>query len=185
MPDHFITAGLTDLHTNVLTEGYPKPGEPNPIANLLDLRRREPGRRRASRASAEGDWYTYAVQWSPDGKSLLFNRTNRHQNVLHVMAADPETGATRIVVTETQPTWQDNRPVMQFLEDGQRFIWETREDRLEATTSCAISMANSIATLTQGEYPVAGIEKIDEANGVLYYTAYSDPTIRSTRNCIA
>src|SRR6185503_12934449 len=88
VPDHFITAGLTDLHTHVLTEGYPKPGEPNPIANLqvFDVAAKKTVH---IETPSDGEWYTYAVQWSPDGKSLLFNRTNRHQDVLHVIAADP------------------------------------------------------------------------------------------------
>ena len=43
------------------------------------------------------------------------------------MAADPATGATRLVVEERQDTWQRNRPLMQFLDDGRRFIWETEK----------------------------------------------------------
>ena len=127
VPDHFIAAGLTDLHTHVLTEGYPKPGEPNPIANLLiyDLETKETVRVQPSDDPA--NTYTYAVQFSPDGSELLFNRTNRRQDVLQVMAADLKTGETRIVLTETQPTWQDNAPEMKFLKDKKRFIWATEK----------------------------------------------------------
>ena len=38
--------------------------------------------------------YVYHVQWSPDGRELLFFRTNRRQNVMELAAADPATGAT-------------------------------------------------------------------------------------------
>jgi len=37
-------------------------------------------------------YYVYAVRWSPDGKELLFNRTNRRQNAMEFTAADPATG---------------------------------------------------------------------------------------------
>ena len=43
------------------------------------------------------------------------------------MAANPSTGETRVVVEERQDTWQRNRPEMRFLEDGNRFIWETEK----------------------------------------------------------
>ena len=172
VPDHFIAAGLTDLHTKVLTEGYPKPGEPNPLANIqiYDVATKKIAR---IESPSDGEWYTYAVRWSPDGKSLLFNRTNRHQDELHVMAADPVTGATRIIVTEKQKTWQANRPLMRFLEDGQRFIWESEKNGWKNYELRDLS-GKLLATLTNNEYPVAGITRIDEASNVLYYTAYSE-----------
>jgi dipeptidyl-peptidase-4 len=175
VPDHFITAGLTDLHTKVLTEGYPKPGEPNPIANLCVYDLASETTKRVQAPSDEGEWYTYAVRWSPDGNSLLFNRTNRHQNVLHVMAADPSTGQARVVVTEKQETWQGNRPLMRFLEDGQRFIWETEANGWKNYQLRHLD-GRLLATLTDNEYPVLAIEKVDEPAGVVYYTAFSDQT---------
>ena len=36
--------------------------------------------------------YVYHVSWSPDGKELLFNRTNRRQNIMEFVAADPASG---------------------------------------------------------------------------------------------
>jgi dipeptidyl-peptidase 4 len=174
VPDHFITAGLTDLHTRILTEGYPKPGEPNPIANLMvyDLASNAVVR---LDAMPEGEWYTYNIRWSPDGKSLLFNRTNRRQDVLHVMGGDPATGKTRTIVTEKQDTWQENRPLMQFLADGQRFIWETERSGWKNYELRDLD-GELVATLTNEAYPVAGVERIDEASGVLYYMAYSEPS---------
>ena len=38
--------------------------------------------------------YVYRVSWSPDGRELLFNRTNRRQNILEFVAASPDTGAS-------------------------------------------------------------------------------------------
>ena len=73
--------------------------------------------------------YVYRVSWSPDGRELLFNRTNRRQNVLEFVAANPDSGATRVIVREDWPTgWVDNRPPMQFLKDNQRFIWESERN---------------------------------------------------------
>ena len=73
--------------------------------------------------------YVYHVAWSPDGRELLFNRTNRRQNVLELVAANPTTGALRVVIREEWPTgWIENSPTMVFLKDGQRFIWESERN---------------------------------------------------------
>ncbi|MCI0363998.1 MAG: DPP IV N-terminal domain-containing protein [Phycisphaerales bacterium] len=176
VPDHYLTAGLTELHTSVLTEGYPKAGEPNPIANLLiyDLETKQTIR---VDGAEDDEWYTYGVRFGPQrddvSPELLFFRTNRHQNVLHLVAADVETGQTRIVLTETQDTWQDNSPEMKFLDDGRRFIWATEKTGWKQYELWDLD-EGLIGTLTRGEYPVGEIETVDEKAGVLFYSAYSD-----------
>lgn len=172
VPDHYLTAGLTELHTRVLTEGYPKPGEPNPIANLLVYDMESKQTIRVDPAE-EPDWYTYAVQIALDGRHAIFNRTNRHQNILHVILADLETGKTRIVLTEKQECWQDNAPEMRFLADGRRFIWATEKSGWRQLELRDLD-GTLIKSLTKGDYPVGSIVALDEDAGVLYYTAYSD-----------
>ena len=73
--------------------------------------------------------YAYNVRWTPDGRELLFNRTNRRQNVLELVAANPDTGALRVVIREEWPTgWIENSPAMVFLKDGRRFIWQSERN---------------------------------------------------------
>src|SRR6185503_12163726 len=68
--------------------------------------------------------YVYRVAWSPDGKELTLHRSNRRQNVLEFAACKPESGSCRVVLREEWPTgWVTNRPAMQYLSDGKRFIW--------------------------------------------------------------
>src|SRR5690606_10152344 len=76
--------------------------------------------------------YVYAIRWAPapdgasSGTALLFNRTNRRQQIMELVAADPATGEARVVIREEWPTgWVENAPEMRFLGDGQRFIWES------------------------------------------------------------
>ena len=172
VPDHYITAGLTDLHTRLLVEGYPKPGEPNPIANLLIYDLESQSTVRVS-SPDDAEWYTYSVRFRPDGSEILFNRTNRRQNLLHVMAADINTGATRIVVTERQDTWQENAPEMRFMKDGVRFFWASEVTGYKQFELRHID-GRILATLTRGDFPVSSIEFVDEGENFLYYTAFSD-----------
>ncbi|MFM1823853.1 MAG: hypothetical protein RI967_2119 [Planctomycetota bacterium] len=176
--DFFILKGWTGLGTEVLAEAYPKPGAPNPTVELLvyelatgrtvriDALTEETG------AVAGGEYYLYNVRWTPDGSELLYSRTPRRQDVLDVLAADPRTGASRAVVRERQDAWQNNRPVMWFLADGTRFIWETERtgERHYELRSLDGSM---LATLTSGDWPCESIESVDEEAGDLWFSAWS------------
>ncbi len=49
-----------------------------------------------------GDLFGVNLWWLPDGSELLFTRRHRDYTRLDLCAADPSTGATRVVVEETQ-----------------------------------------------------------------------------------
>jgi len=173
VPDYYLTGGNTDLRTELLVEGYPKAGDPNPIAKLW-LYHLESGERVEVDVGEETDQYIYRVRFSPQGDELLFHRTNRRQNVLELMAADVNTGASRVILTETQSTWQDNRPEWRFLEDGERFIWQSERTGWKQYELWHLN-GSRLAVLTEGDYPVASIAHICEQRETLFYTAYSDP----------
>ena len=106
-----LTVDNTELYTQLSIECYPKAGTDNPVVGLLvyDLESRQ-----TVRLNVGGDrtQYVYNIRFSPSGRELLFSRTNRRQNILEVMAADPASGTSRVVVLEQQATWQENRPEM-------------------------------------------------------------------------
>lgn len=67
----------------------------------------------------------FVLRWLPDGSELLFVRTDRYYKKLDVMAANPATGSTRMVLSETNEVPVDLFPQQPFtwLEDGTGFIW--------------------------------------------------------------
>jgi dipeptidyl-peptidase-4 len=176
--DFYILGGWTDTNTRVMSEAYPKPGAPNPTARILvhDLVTKSNVEIDALTADAGAvagtEYYLFNVRWTPDGKELLLSRTPRRQDVLEVLAADPLTGKTRVVVREQQDTWQENRPLMRFLKDGRRFIWETEKSGYKQFELRELNGA-SLATLTTGAWPVESIIALDEEAGELWFTAWS------------
>ena len=172
MQDYYLTTNNTGVYTQLQTVRYPKPGEANPYAGLLiyDLETHE-----TTRVEVGGDrrQYVFNIRFTPDGSELLFNRTNRRQNILEIAAADPKTGQSRVVVKETQDTWQKNRPLMQFLADGKRFIWETERTGWEHYELRHLDgrLLNPLSAVEP--YPTASILRVDEKAGLFYYTAYS------------
>ena len=177
--DYYLLSGLTGLRTGVTKERYPKAGDPNPIAGLrvVDV---ASGDITTVDVGDDPEQYVYSVRWTPDGSELLFNRTNRHQDHLEVMAANPSTGETRVVVEERQDTWQRNRPEMRFLEDGNRFIWETEKSGWKQWELRDLdgTLVNPLTGTTEefSNSAVESIVKLDEENGVLWYTMRSSET---------
>ncbi len=169
VPQYHLLRGLTDLRTRIDSEHYPKAGDPNPVAGLLvhDL---SSGGLVEVDVGDEPDRYIYNVGFSPDGTDLLFFRLNRRQDRLELLAADPETGESRVVLVEEQPCWQDHRPEMRFLRGGRRFIWESERTGFAHYELWDLDRGR-IAVLTRGDYPVESIVDVDEERGVLHFTA--------------
>ena len=176
--DYYLQLAQTKLQSTVDVEAYPKAGTDNPVVDLLvydvptkktltlDVR----GGKRFDNAVV--GHYVYRVQWSPDGHELLFHRTNRRQNILEVVAANPESGALRVVLREEWPTgWIENNPALFFLEDGKRFIWESERNGWSNFYLYDLS-GTLITPLTRHTtFEAASLVKVDENAGLLFYTA--------------
>lgn len=178
VPDYFLQMDQTKLQSTVDIEAYPKAGMPNPVVDLLvydvvtkqttriDVRDGKPF------DNAVVGHYVYRVGWSPDGTELLFNRTNRRQNVLEFVAANPSTGRTRVVVHEEWPTgWLENSPALHFLKDGKRFIWESARNGWNNFYLYDLSGKLITPLTAHTSFEAANLIKVDEDAGVVFYTA--------------
>ena len=177
--DYYLQTGQTTVEGSVEVEAYPKAGTDNPIVDLyvydmeadvsrkLDIRMGQP-----FQDDVVG-YYAYSVSWSPDGSELLLNRTNRRQNVMEFTACSPADGSCRVVVREEWPaSWTDNRPTIQWLEDGKRFIWQSERTGYANYYLYDLS-GELLATLTNHPFEVGGIVKVDERAKQLWYYARS------------
>lgn len=177
--DYYLQLDQTRLMSTVDSEPYPKSGSPNPIVELLvydveskkvtkvDVRDGKP-----FTDDAVGH-YVYNIRWSPDGKELLFHRTNRRQNILELVAANPSSGACRVVVRDEWPaSWVENNPAMEFLKDGKRFLWTSERNGFKNLYLYDLS-GTLLATVTHHEFEAGPIVRVDEEAGVIDYMARS------------
>ncbi|QJX00574.1 S9 family peptidase [Frigoriglobus tundricola] len=177
--DYYLALDQTALMTKLDAEPYPKAGAPNPVVDLLvyDLASKKTVKIDVRDGKPFGDdtvgHYAYRVSWTADGSELLFERTNRRQNVLELVAADPVTGKCRVIVREEWPaSWVENLPGMLFLKDGRRFIWTSERTGWRNFYLYDLS-GKQLATLTGHPFEVANVLRVDEAAGHVYYTARS------------
>ncbi len=173
MKTYYLTTDNASLYTSLHVEQYPTAGQDNPHVKL-HLYNIATKKTVVVDVDGPADQYIYGIEFSPSGKELIFHRTNRWQNIMDLMAADISTGKSRTIVTETQETFQNNSPTMQFLEDGQRFIWETEKTGWKQFELRHLD-GRLLATLTPvTDYPAHQIVSVDEKAGWFYYSAFSD-----------
>ncbi len=179
VPDYYLQMDQTKLQSTIDVEAYPKAGVDNPVVDLFvyDLATASTTRMTIRDGAEFTDdvvgHYVYNIRWSPDGSELLVNRTNRRQNILEIAACSPTTGDCRVVLRDEWPdSWVRNRPTMQFLDDGQRFIWGSERTGWRNYYLYDLS-GELLNALTQHEYEVSGIVRVDEEDDVLWYMARS------------
>jgi len=174
--DYYVTLRHTAVQNEVLIEPYPKAGAPNPILGLM-VYDRESGKtvevdvRSGEEFSDDSiGHYVYNVRWSPDGKEILFNRTNRRQNEMEFCAANPDTGEVRVVIREEWKTgWVANSPGIRWL-DERRFIWTS--ERNGFANYYLYDLGGKLhATLTEHEFEVGPILRIED--DTMWYMARS------------
>jgi dipeptidyl-peptidase-4 len=178
--DYHLQIDQTKIQSRNDVEAYPKAGAPNPIVELfvydiaskkstkIDVRDGKPF------DNAVVGHYVYRVSWTADSSELLFNRTNRRQNILEFVAAKPDTGATRVIIREEWPTgWVQNSPPIEFLKDNRRFIWESERNGWSNFYLYDLSGKLIVPLTTHTTFEVGSLIKIDEEAGVLFYTARS------------
>jgi dipeptidyl-peptidase-4 len=176
--DFYLQMNQTAIQDTLDVEAYPKAGAPNPIADVfvydiggakttkLDVRDGKPF------DNTVVGHYVYNVRWSPDGTELLMNRTNRRQQIMEFIGCQPATAACRVIVREEWLTgWTENRPGLTWLRDQKRFIWESERNGYHNYYLYDLTgkLINPITTLATAE--AGAIVKIDEAKGVMFYTA--------------
>ncbi|MBA2303603.1 MAG: DPP IV N-terminal domain-containing protein [Acidobacteria bacterium] len=178
VPDYHLQIDQTKVQSRDDVEAYPKSGVDNPVVDLFvyDVATKKTTRIdvRSGQPFDNGivGHYVYRVSWSPDGTELLFNRTNRRQNILEFAAANPETGVTRAIIREEWPTgWVENSPDINWLKDGKRFIWES--ERNGWTNLYLYDITGKLMTplTAHSTFEVGSLIKMDEAAGVIFYTA--------------
>ena len=177
--DYYLQYNQLNIQDSVEIEPYTKVGAVNPVVDLLIYNTDK--KETVTVDSRDGKpfddsvigHYLYGISWSPDGSELLFHRTNRKQNMMDWVAANPSTGKCRIIVHEEWlPSYTDNAPEMKFLSDGKRFIWNSIQTGFNNYYLYDLS-GQLLATLTNHPFEVAGIVRVDEKPGFLYYMARS------------
>lgn len=176
---YYVLLDQLALYDSLEIMSYPKVGEPNLPVDLMvyDLETKKITEFDVRDGKSFNDGalgtYLYGMDWTPDGKEFLYHSTNRKQDIMEYRAGDPVTGKTRVVVREEWlPSFTKNTPEIRVLEDGQHFIWAS--ERTGFNNYYLYNFDGTLVNaLTQHEFEVNNIVKVDEKAGLMYYMARS------------
>ncbi|MBE0674907.1 MAG: DPP IV N-terminal domain-containing protein [Bacteroidales bacterium] len=179
VPDYYVLYKQREIQDSVEIEPYVKVGANNPVVDIfmydiatkkkvqIDVRSGQPFTNKVV------GHYIYAITWSPDGRELLLHRTNRKQDIMEYCAANPENGSVRVIVREEWPaSYTENIPSRQYLADNNRFIWVSERNGFRNFYLYDLS-GKLISQITNHQFEVGNIVKVDEAKNKLYYMARS------------
>ena len=114
------------------------------------------------------------VAWSPDGSTLAFVSSSRDHKIAQFRIADANTGEVRDVFKEVSPTQFESGQESiswRYLPLSNEIIWYSERDNyghLYLYDSRTGELKNKI---TGGNYVVANVEKTDERNRRIYFSA--------------
>jgi dipeptidyl-peptidase 4 len=157
------------IHGKLEQVPYPKPGDPNPkvkmgIADIAS------GKTTWVKTDYSVDQYLAWPFWTPDSKKLAIQVVNRDQNDMKIILADPATGDFVQIYSETQKAWLDFYKDIYIMKNGSGFIVNSVMNGWE--NLYYYSWDNRLtAQLTNLDFRVTSLDRVDEELKVLYFTA--------------
>jgi dipeptidyl-peptidase-4 len=198
--EFFLINNTDDSYSKPIGIRYPKVGEQNSSARIGVISASGGDVRWLDVPGDPRNHYLAQMEWTPDGKQIALQQFNRLQNTNHVMLADPATGATRTILTETDPAWLENENPFRWLKNGEQFVWISERDGWrrpylasmsptlkpeapakpnEGTLSPAFQASQPVqntpvARIAQDSFDMIGFDAIDEVTGSVYFSASPD-----------
>jgi len=170
---HFLMINNTDsVYSYTVPVEYPKAGTTNSAARVGVI----PSAGGATTwCDVPGDPrnnYIPRMEWSGNPDEIVIQRMNRLQNTNQVMLCDAATGATRTILTETDPAYVDAVDDWEWLDRDKEFTWVS--DRSGWRHLYRVSRNGSkIRDVTDDgdDWEIVSVLRIDEKGGRVYFTA--------------
>jgi dipeptidyl-peptidase-4 len=164
-------------HGEAEMEPYPVAGGANPIVHVY-VASINGGKARLMDTGSETDQYIPRVTWLSDSKQVAIERLNRKQTQIELLFANASTGKSKVVLTDSDEYWVNVNDDLYFFKDGKRFLWGSERTGYLHLYLYDLN-GKQIAQVTKGDWEVTGTPAVDEAKGLVYFTATAEsPTER-------
>lgn len=149
---------------------YPKAGDPNPRVRLgvVDVRGGE-ARFLDLYKYQNSEFLIVRVSWTPEGKKIAYQVQDREQTFLDLNLADPVSVESKTLLRETTKAWVNENGDPKWLKDGS-FLWMSERSGWKHLYHHAAD-GSLIRPVTQGAWEVDSLHGVDEAAGLVYFSA--------------
>lgn len=165
----FPQVSLLNQHGVLEPERYPKTGDPNAEVRLGIVPAQGGETRWMTLGDPRGNLLA-RVAWLPSSREVAAERLNRIQNKLDLLIENVETGASRVLLHEDDPTWINVKGDLNFLKDGNRLLWTSERDGFRHLYLYSTD-GGLQKQLTSGDWEVDNVAGIDEDHNRVFYTS--------------
>ena len=122
-----------------------------------------------------------SLVWRKDGRAITFEYNQRGHQVYRIIEVDATTGRAQAVVSEESRTFfyynlaSDTRSAgkrFRFdVNDGKEVVWMSERDGWNHLYLIDGATGRVINQITKGQWPVRGVQKVDEAKRQIWFSA--------------
>ena len=169
----------------VMTQRYPKAGQPNPKVRLGIITLGNPD---ITWVQIDPQTYEYLIRvnWLPDDSQLAVQTLDRSQTELDIHLVDRKTGESKFLMQEQDPAWIEIHDDLIFLETRPEFLWTSERSGYNHLYRYNMS-GELIQPVTSGDWALFSsggvswvtnaVMDVDEENGWVYFTALEKSSI--------
>jgi len=174
----FYMIDADSLYPVLVPVRYPKAGTPNSKVQIgvVEL---ATSRTTWVDLGANADILVAAMDFADSPAEIWLTRLNRNQSRLELLLADARTGASRVIMTDSDSAWVEyaHRPI--WFDGGKQFLFESERDGY-AHVYLYTRAGALVRRVTTGNWDVATVHGIDAKARVMYFTGTIDgPLTRS------
>ncbi len=158
-----------DLYPKDYQYKYPKAGEKNSVVSI-HIYQVNSGKTSTVDIGPEKDQYIPRIKWTADPNKLCVLRMNRHQNKLEYLLAEANNGKSKVILTESSPTYIDITDDLTFLKDNKTFIISSEKDGFNHLYLYDLN-GKLIRQITKGNWEMLNFYGMDATQKTIYFQA--------------
>ena len=118
-------------------------------------------------------------EWNKDMKSVRFEFNERGHHVYRLLELSAETGQVRCILEERNDKYVNyGRIYRHHFDDGRQLLWTSERDGWNHIYLYDKQKAKLVRQLTKGQFYVRDIQRVDEEQGIVYFSANGPTGLR-------
>lgn len=170
---YYVESSPTDqLQPKLHKQEYAKPGDELPF-RIPCIYEVETGRSIIPRTDLFDRQYAlWGLDWNADSRAVTFEYNQRGHQVYRILELSAENGTVRPLIEETSDKYVNySRRFRHDLKDGKHILWMSERDNWNHLYVYDRTTAQPIRQITNGEWYVREVLRVDEENQQIYFSA--------------
>ena len=174
VPEMNMLNNVSGYYPKLITFRYPKTGETNAIGRV-GVVQLEDGKTTWMKVPGDPrNHYIARMDWADNSSQLLLQQLNRLQNQNKVMLAEIRSGKVETAYTDEDQAWIEVRfGFTQWIEKGKQFTYVSEREGWRQLYFISRE-DRKVRKVTEGEYDIIRVLKLDEVSQLLYFIASPD-----------